>query len=279
MEDNVIIEENKEENKIVEENERKKIVYVDDVQFMLLSVKDSLKKHYEVYPTQSAEKLFEIISRVTPDLILLDISMPEMDGYEIIKRLKESDRFSNVPVIFLTGKSDKDSVSQAMDLGAADILFKPVADSKLIERIEYQFNLQKQQENKPIILAVDDSPSILKSVNYTLNDKYKVYTLNRPEAITEILKRLTPDLFLLDCNMPVLSGFDLIDIIRKIPMHEETPIVFLTSERDNDTVFAAIGRGVSDYIVKPIDEAVLRDKMAVHLKDFIRHRLMRSIPK
>ena len=77
--------------------------------------------------------------------------------------------------------------------------------------------------------------------------------------------------------MPVLSGFELIPIIRRISGHEETPIVFLTSEGTNDNVFAAIGFGASDFIIKPFDDAVLREKMAVYLKDFIMRRRIRQL--
>ena len=256
---------------------RKKIIYVDDIQIMLLSIKDRLKKHYEVYPAQSTEILFELLLKIVPDLILLDINMPETDGYETIRQLKADSRYAKIPVIFLTGNTDRESVVSAMSLGAADILFKPVKDTVLIERIDYQFNYRKQLDNVPIILAVDDSPSILKSVNHALNDYYKVYTLPKSEAIREILNMVTPDLFLLDCNMPVYNGFDLIDIIRKIPAHEETPIVFLTSERDYETVSAAIGLGVNDYILKPIDEMVLREKIALHIKNYAMRRILRTV--
>ena len=267
-----------EENR-TETGGRRKIIYVDDVNIMLLSIKSRLKSHYEVYPAQSAEKMFEILANIKPDLILLDIGMPDPDGYEIIKQLKANEGFADIPVIFLTGKTDRNSVIKALNLGAADILFKPITDAKLIERIDYQFNPDSQTDNKPIILAVDDSPSILKAVNSALNDKYKVYTVPAPELVTEILKKLTPDLFLLDCHMPKLNGFDLIDIIRKFPLHQETPIVFLTSERDRDTVLAAVGFGVCDYIGKPIDETVLRERIAARLKDFTKRRIIRSLER
>ncbi|MCL2096254.1 MAG: response regulator [Oscillospiraceae bacterium] len=256
---------------------RKKIICVDDVHFMLLSLKDRLKKHYEVYPAQSGEILFEILTRVKPDLIMLDISMPEADGYEIIRQLKDDIKFKEIPVIFMTGRTDKASAVKALELGAVDILFKPVSEAKLLERLDYQFSPEKHHENRPVILAVDDSPSILKSVNYALNGKYRVYTLPYPEKMEDVLRLTTPDLFLIDCHMPKISGFGLIDIIRKIPVHEETPIVFLTSERDNDTVFTAISRGVCDYIVKPVDDEILRGKMAAHLKDFMKRRIIRSV--
>ncbi len=260
------------------EANRKKIVYVDDLNFSLLSVKSRLGRHYEIYPAQSAEALFEILNHVSADLILLDINMPGKDGIETIKLLKGNPDFCGIPVIFLTANSDKATLSRAMGLGAADLVTKPFVDAELIERIEDQFAPIKREDAMPVILAVDDHPSILKSINELLHDQYKVYTLPKPEALEMILKKITPDLFLLDCKMPVLSGFDLIPLIRAYPGHDKTPIVFLTSEGDQDTLYAAIQNGISDFIVKPIDDAVLREKIAAQTADYRIRRQMRQLP-
>ena len=266
-----------EETKTVIEAPRKRIICVDDVQVMLLSIKSRLSAEYEVFMAQTALKLFELLGKMTPDLIILDIDMPDASGYDIIKRLKKEERLAHIPIMFLTGKNDRDSVKMAFSLGADDILFKPVNDKVLMDRVADQLSPAVREETRPIILAVDDSPSILKAVNATLNDLYKVYTLPNPAALTEILKRLTPDLFILDCNMPKLSGFDLIKIIRNTAHHKETPIVFLTSEMDKDTVAAAMGFGVSDYIGKPINEEILRQKIAAQLVDCKKRRIMRYL--
>ena len=77
--------------------------------------------------------------------------------------------------------------------------------------------------------------------------------------------------------MPVLTGFDLVPIIRKIPGHEETPIIFVTSEKTVDSVTVATNLGACDYIIKPIDEVIFRKKIEKHLKDFLVRRRVRSI--
>jgi DNA-binding response OmpR family regulator len=164
-----------------------------------------------------------------------------------------------------------------MNLGAVDYIKKPFIDSDLIDCIEYQLDPYKHEKYKPVVLAVDDNPSILKAVNYLLNDQYKVYTLAEPEKLKTLLGIITPDLFLLDCKMPVLNGFDLVPIIRSFYDHEETPIVYLTSEGTIDNISVAIHLGACDFIVKPIDETVLREKIALHLKDFIIRRRIRSL--
>ena len=255
---------------------RRKILFVDDVSFTLVSVKDRLRKHYEVYPAESVEKMFEILDHVKPELILLDVNMPDVDGFEAIEKLKANDRFASIPVIFLTSKKDKKSIVKGMSLGAVDFVTKPFSGPELMECIEYQFNPEKREANKPIILAVDDNPSILKSVNYLLNDKYRVYTLPNPEKLKDLLKMITPDLFLLDCKMPI-HGFDLVPIIRDRQAHRETPIIFLTSEGTIDNLSVAMHLGACDFIVKPIDEEVLREKIALNVEGFMMRRRIRLL--
>ena len=256
---------------------RRKIIFVDDVKYTLLTVKDRLKTHYEVFPAESVEMMFELLEEIIPELILLDVNMPDIDGYEAITRLKSDMRYNAIPVIFLTGKDDKESVVKGLRLGAADYVTKPFSDPELIECIEFQLNPEKREANKPIILAIDDNPSILKTINFLLHDKYVVYTLPEPEKMMTLLSIIMPDLFLLDCNMPILSGFDLVNIIREIPEHKNTPILFLTSEGSIDNVSVAIHLGVCDFIVKPIDEVILCDRIAAHLEDFVMRRRIRSL--
>ncbi len=256
---------------------RRKIIYVDDVNYSLLAVKTRLQQAYTVYPAQSAEKLFELLENVVPDLILLDINMPGTDGFETIQTLKADARYAEIPVIFLTGKRDKKSIIKAMGLGAVDLVTKPFSDAELARHIENQLDPEKHEDLKPIVLAVDDNPSILKSLNQLLHRQYRVYTLPKPEMLKVLLEKISPDLFLLDCKMPVLCGFELVPLIRESPGHEKTPILFLTSEGTIDNLNAAVYFGASDFIVKPIDETVLREKLAMHTTDYLMLRHLRHL--
>ena len=256
---------------------RRKIIIVDDVNYVLTTLKERLKKHYEVFPAQSGEALFELLERVTPEVILLDIQMPESNGFDIIQDLKADTRYEYIPVIFLTGnKTDRKSVLKGMSLGAVDFITKPIIDEKLIECIESHLDHHRREANKPIILAIDDNPSILQTLNLILSEDYKVYTLPQPQAIKEILSRVVPDLFILDCHMPGLHGFELVPMIRGLSDHEDTPIIFLTSDGTIDTVSAATTIGASGFIVKPIDEKILRSKVSDLLVDYIARRRIRT---
>jgi len=255
---------------------RRKIIIVDDVKFHLLSLKESMKKYYDLYPAQSVDELFDILDKVNPELILLDINMPEKNGFEILDMLKSIDRFSDIPVMFLTSNMSREAVIKGMQAGAAGFIQKPYKEAVLVERIENELDTERKAKITPTILAVDDSLSTLKTINALLGDKYKVCTLPNPERIKELLRTVTPDLFLLDCLMPVLSGFELIPIIRSLPEHHETPIIFLTSEGTMDNVYVAMDNGACDFLVKPIDEGALRSKLELHLKDYITLRQIRN---
>ena len=126
------------------ENTRNKIIMVDDNLASLTMGRNMLKTFYEVYPAPSAEKLFEILDNVIPDLILMDIEMPGINGYEAIKRLKADHRFANIPVIFLTSKSDESSELEGFNLGAVDYVSKPFSGPLLLKRIEKELLLVHQ---------------------------------------------------------------------------------------------------------------------------------------
>ena len=125
---------------------RYKIIMVDDMKPNLTMGKDLLKTFYEVYLASSAVKLFEILENIIPDLILLDIQMPETDGYEVIKKLKADPNFADIPVIFLTSKDDYESEMEGFDLGAADYVRKPFSGPLLLKRIANQLLIVRQKK-------------------------------------------------------------------------------------------------------------------------------------
>jgi putative two-component system response regulator len=109
--------------------------------------RDMLKNDYEVYPAPSASKLFEILENILPDLILLDVEMPEVNGYEAIKKLKADPRYEDIPVIFLTAKSDAESKLEGFNLGAMDYVSKPFSAPLLLKRIANQILIKQQKKD------------------------------------------------------------------------------------------------------------------------------------
>jgi CheY-like chemotaxis protein len=115
------------------------------------------------------------------------------------------------------------------------------------------------------VLAVDDSPTMLKTIISTLKDQYKVFTLTNSTQVERFLQQITPELFLLDYKMPDLNGFELVPIIRSFEEHKDTPIIFLTSMGTKEHISAAAMLGACDFVVKPFDAYTLHDKIAKHI--------------
>ncbi|MBE1236969.1 response regulator [Phaeovibrio sulfidiphilus] len=127
-------------------DDRLKIILVDDSRTNLKIGKSLLKDQYEVFPVPSARVLFELLENVYPDLILLDIEMPEMTGYEAIRILKEEDRWRDIPVMFLTSKTDPGAELEGLTLGAIDYITKPFSPALLLKRIENHLLMVAQQK-------------------------------------------------------------------------------------------------------------------------------------
>ena len=129
------------------ERTNKKIIIVDDNVSYLSMVRNLLKSFYEVYPAPSAGKLFTILEKVIPDLILLDVDMPEMNGYDALMLMKENPRYKDIPVVFITAKDDETSAVKGLDLGAVDYVTKPFFGPLLLRRINNILFIEQQKRD------------------------------------------------------------------------------------------------------------------------------------
>jgi len=121
-----------------------KIIFiVDDNKSNLFSAKTALDGAYKTYALLSAERMFKMAERIIPDLILLDVDMPEMDGFEAMRILKSDERWKAIPVIFLTARNDAEAEVRGFDMGALDFINKPISPPVLIKRIETHLETDK----------------------------------------------------------------------------------------------------------------------------------------
>jgi len=125
---------------------KKTIFLVDDDMTNLTIGKKTLSALYNVYTLNSAEVLFEMLEDIQPDLILLDVNMPEMDGYEAIKIIKADEKTAQIPVIFLTALNNEEMELKGFELGAIDYITKPFSPQLLMKRIEVQLMLEQQRQ-------------------------------------------------------------------------------------------------------------------------------------
>jgi putative two-component system response regulator len=127
------------------ENSKKRIVLVDDDITSLALGKNIMAEQYDVVTIPSGEKLFQFLGKARPDLILLDVDMPVMNGYDTLKKLKAQPDTQDIPVIFLTSMSDASSEIEGLNLGAVDYLSKPFSPPLLLKRLELHLKVVFQQ--------------------------------------------------------------------------------------------------------------------------------------
>ena len=121
----------------------KTIFIVDDNDTNLMAAKTALDGTYKTFALPSAVKMFKLLEKITPDLILLDVDMPEMDGFQAMAILKSDEKLKSIPVIFLTAKNDAESEIRGFEMGALDFINKPFSAPVLIRRIETHIETDK----------------------------------------------------------------------------------------------------------------------------------------
>jgi putative two-component system response regulator len=119
------------------------VFVIDDVDVNLAKAEQALEEAYNVFTMPSAAKMFEILQKITPDLILLDIEMPEMDGFAAIAKLKENPKTANIPVMFLTVSTDSTIEARGIKLGAVDFVIKPFSTPVLLNRIANHLHINE----------------------------------------------------------------------------------------------------------------------------------------
>ncbi len=123
------------------------ILIVDDERFFISLLTDILKRDYHVLSASSGQEAIELAEKYKIDLVLLDIIMPGMDGYEVCKKIKKLSTGTPIPIIFLTIKSDVDDELKGFELGAVDYITKPISRPIVLARVRAHVALGQAQEN------------------------------------------------------------------------------------------------------------------------------------
>ncbi|MDR2577324.1 MAG: response regulator [Chitinispirillales bacterium] len=170
--------------------ERKTVFLVDDNITNLTLGKNALTGHYNVFTLNSGSRLLKMLEKNLPDIILLDVDMPEMDGYEVIRILKNKKDTAHIPVIFLTAKTDDQSELMGLSLGAIDYITKPFTPLLLLKRIEVHLLVESQKKE-------------LKNYNESLQEMVNAKTKMVVELKNAILKTMAE---LVECRDDVTGG-------------------------------------------------------------------------
>jgi len=169
------------------DEQKKIIVVVDDNLDNLSALRNTLKDIYAVYPCPSASKMFDLLGHIQPDLILLDVEMPEMNGYEAIKKLKSDDKFCEIPVIFLTSMGDEESEMEGLKLGAVDYIRKPFVAPLLLQRLKTHLSLMEQKSEIKELLEI-------KTKEISLREAAELEAQNASRAKGEFLSHMSHEI-------------------------------------------------------------------------------------
>lgn len=264
----------------VADTNKPKILIVDDVSENLHAMMGMLRDKYAVIAATSGEKALALAAHhPQPDLILLDIRMPDMDGYEVLRRLKSDSVTADIPVIFVTALSESADEARGLKMGAADYITKPINADLLHLRVLTQLELRRYRR-KPLappgnggqtqhlsILIADDVPENIHELISALSNEYRILVANNgPQAIELVQSATPPDLILLDIVMPEMDGYEVCRRIKASEAGNRIPVIFLSVMDSTVEKVRGFSIGAADYITKPFDIDEVRARIRTHLE-------------
>lgn len=263
-------------------DERPRLLIVDDVPENLHALMNILRDHYALSAATCGEKALELARRLPrPELILLDIRMPGMDGYAVLAALKMDAATAQIPVIFLTALSEPADEARGLALGAVDYITKPVNPELLKARVRNQLELQRYRRHPvmfdiaaqaapahpPALLVVDDLPENIHELLEALKGEYRIMVASTGARALEVLQgAVLPDLILLDIRMPEMDGYEICRRLKALPQGHCIPVIFVTVADATEEKLRGFELGAADYITKPFDIDEVRARIRTHLE-------------
>jgi two-component system cell cycle response regulator len=212
---------------------------------------------FVVEQAPSAEIALERIRELPPDLILMDVQLPGMDGLALTRILKADSATRHIPVIALTAFAMKGDEERAREAGCAGYLSKPVNTRTLSKQVA------EFLEARMKILVVEDTPSDLKLARAVLSTAgHEVAEAETGEKALEAIRESPPDLILVDLKLPGIDGLTLIRRVRQEWTTRDIPIVAVSAYSGRWTQEAAGEAGCSAYFTKPFEPDVLLERIA-----------------
>ncbi len=231
-----------------------RILVCDDSDFVRKMIKRELESSYELEVFQDGVEAYEFLQNDSDfDFAIIDGEMPRMNGWELIKKIKQKPEMENLPVVILTASEDEYFQNSAFDYGAFDYLKKPFKSGELYKYLNDFF---KGDINRGVVLVVEDS----KLQNHTISQQLKLKHLkpvsvySGEEAIEVLLKGENVDTILLDLHLTGASGFQIAKALKKDSRFEYLPIIGITASSDKtktEVMEKAFLSGVDDFISKP----------------------------
>ncbi len=272
-----------------------RILITDDDEENRVILQTLLEEHYEVLTARDGFETIEKMEYFEPDLFLLDILMPIMDGFDTCETIRRHPRFGNAIVTFISSIESKREIQKAFDTGgnyfiakpfSADVILgdlaltfeqAPPPRSKRLTMKEVQamedrrFEEEKASvasgELKPRLMIVDDDNDMAVVLTESFGDGIEVVPAQDGlDAIAKI-KDTEPDILLLDIGMPRMNGFDLCRSLRRTMRYKKLPIIFLSANDTPENRRLATQVGGTDFIAKPCSVDAIEDVLGEIIND------------
>jgi DNA-binding response OmpR family regulator len=241
---------------------KEKILIIEDEKVLSDIIAKKLRlEGYDVQTAFNGEEGLEKINAAKPDLILLDILMPKVDGFGVLKSLSENPELSKIPVIIISNSGQPVEIERAMSMGVKDYLIKAEFDPEeviakvrnVLDKIKNKANgAEKMKGSKRILIVEDDQ--LLRSLcakKFSSEGFAVDAAIDAQEGLDKI-KKNKPDLILLDLVLPGMSGFDILKIIKSDPDKKIAgiPVIILSNLGQESDIEKGKQLGADDYMIK-----------------------------
>jgi two-component system cell cycle response regulator len=285
-----------------------RVLVVDDIVANVKLLEARLQAEYfEVLTASSGQQALDICARERVDVVLLDVMMPGMDGFEACRRIKSAPATSHVPVIMVTALDQPSDKVQGLEAGADDFLTKPVDDIALITRVKNLARLKMLHDEMSMrastsqqmglapnamaqslrgdsgrILLVDDHPRSAARILEALGKAHDAFVERDIQAALMKLAQYNFDLLIVSLSLTAADGLRLCSQVRSLDRTRHLPIIVLVEPGDDARLLRGLDMGINDYLMRPIDrnEMLARVKTQIRRKrhaDFLRTRLEESV--
>ncbi len=252
---------------------RTKILTVDDSKTVRIIVRKAFKNHdCEILEAANGLEGLALAAKAMPDLILLDVTMPVMDGVEMLSKLKADPKLKGIPVMMLTAEGGRDHVLKIAKIGVRDYIVKPFAENVLVEKAGRIIQLTSLAEvatkarsltDPATILVVDDKPAIVQQITDGLqHTSWTVLNVATQAEAISFCGQTPPDLVIVSLSLPEESAFELFRLLRANAKTKYVPVFGLVVKTDHSTLQQAQTVGFTAVITKPIDAVELEARIA-----------------
>ncbi len=211
-----------------------------------------IKEGYNVIDTSNGEEGLRIARHHLPDLIILDVKLPDINGFEVLSCLKQDARTLDIPVIIMSVLNDP---QESIKMGAIDHIIKPVDLKYLKAKINRSLSIKNPSiSSRPTVMIVDDESDVRKMICDRLTiEGFNTLSASDGNTAFAILKRepVRPDLILLDIMMPDQSGWEVMATLKSDPLTAPIPIILVSAKGEEEDIRRGYELGARDYIIKP----------------------------